>query len=282
MPIARGHREEVPARHHSRSAAIHFEFSLFAVRRRFPSIPKGIRPWRGRGRWRGGACLTTPPRRPLRADAGVGHSDRPGTAVLRRRDDHGLPPARRWSTIIGVLWGFGRLDVCGNRAARVNLPLVGLSLNYAAHSMRISIRLIIMFCILGVYEVAHSIAMYGSCLTWAWSRCAEELRLRWTCNLPPLRFLSTPSPNSYPLRPFAIFSPFHLHSPRPTLSHSHSRSCLLLLLSTLPSLSFLFPPGSPFPFHVCFSALHSGATPFSSFSAFPFPFPTFNPPLFIL
>ena len=98
--------------------------------------------------------------RRVRADAGARPADRAGDRGVDGGAAHSrraAGPAARHRAPAGVL-GLHRLDVRRQPDAARAQPSAGRHVRQrAAHSLRLSYPLIIMFCIIGVYEVNHSI-----------------------------------------------------------------------------------------------------------------------------
>ena len=121
---------------------------------------RGVRQRRGGRRRRAGIGQQLGLDRRLRADAGAGAADRAGD---RRADGGAADPRRTAGTQLvsehpDVFWGFIASMYVGNiMLLALNLPLVGLFVSVLRIPYAYLYPLIIMFCIIGVYEVNHSI-----------------------------------------------------------------------------------------------------------------------------
>ena len=150
----------LPDRHHSGLRAYHLELPLLRSGAAPCQASGGVRQGRGRRRRRAGIGQQRGLHRRLRADAGARPADRPdhGRADGRADGARRLAGAAARHRASGRVLGLRRLDVCRQPDAAGAQPAAGRPVrDRAAHPYAYLYPLIIMFCIIGVYEVNHSI-----------------------------------------------------------------------------------------------------------------------------
>ena len=142
------------------SAHIISSFLSYALEKPRLQASRAIRQGRGRRRRRPGNRQQRGLDRRFRAAAGARHPDQPDHRGADRRADD---PRRLGRADVGQrasrrVLGLRRLDVCRQSdAAALNLPLVSLFVTVLRIPYAYLYPLIIMFCIIGVYETNNSI-----------------------------------------------------------------------------------------------------------------------------
>ncbi len=155
------HRARFHHRHHSGLRAHHLQLPVLRAGKAHLQASGTVRQGRGRRRRRAGIGQQFGLHRRLRADAGARHSDRADHRGADRRADDPRRQSAGPQLVTehpDLFWGFVASMYVGNlMLLALNLPLVSLFVTVLRIPYAYLYPLIIMFCIVGVYEVNHSI-----------------------------------------------------------------------------------------------------------------------------